>query len=106
VHTQGIVERDIVVLNQNGVYALCASRAVKTIMSIDQDTAVELRTEEVCDAANGRSILAWLCLGASQGTSIKIRADGPHAREVVDAVSDLVNRGFDTGESCLPRSAA
>jgi phosphotransferase system HPr (HPr) family protein len=44
--------------------------------------------------ARSESILGVLTLGVSQGTTIVVRADGPHADEAIAALSDLVDRDF------------
>jgi len=44
---------------------------------------------------NGKSIMGVLMLAAEQGTEITIRASGDDASEALEALSDLVRRGFD-----------
>ena len=43
---------------------------------------------------DAKSMLGVLTLGVSQGTTIMVRADGPHADEAIAALSDLVDRDF------------
>src|SRR5437764_479637 len=57
-----------------------------------KDTRIEIvKDGTVRDA---KSMLGVLTLGVSQGTTIMVRADGPHADEAIAALSDLVDRDF------------
>ncbi len=44
---------------------------------------------------DGKSIMGLLLLGASQGSLITLTADGPDEREALEALTRLVERGFD-----------
>ena len=57
-----------------------------------KDTKIEtIKNETVRDA---KSMLGVLTLGVSQGTTITVRAEGPHADEAIAALSELVDRDF------------
>ena len=43
---------------------------------------------------DAKSILGVLTLGVGQGTTITVRADGPHAEEAIAALAELVDRDF------------
>ena len=43
---------------------------------------------------DGKSILGILLLGASQGTTIEVTAEGPDEEEAIDALATLVEGGF------------
>jgi len=49
-------------------------------------------------SASAASIMDLLMLGARVGQVIEIEADGPEARQALDAVCDLVGRRFDEKE--------
>ena len=57
-----------------------------------KDTKFEIiKNGTVRDA---KSMLGVLTLGVSQGTTITVRAEGPHADEAIAALSELVDRDF------------
>lgn len=57
-----------------------------------KDTRVELvKNGTVRDA---KSILGVLTLGVTRGTTIVVRADGPHATEVLAALQELAAHDF------------
>ena len=57
-----------------------------------KDSRVELvKNGTVRDA---KSILGVLTLGVTQGTTIVVRADGPHAMEVLTALQELAAHDF------------
>lgn len=57
-----------------------------------KDTKIEIiKNGTVRDA---KSMLGVLTLGVSQGTTITVRAEGPHADEAIAALSELVDRDF------------
>ena len=43
---------------------------------------------------SARSIMGLMMLGAGQGSSIQLQADGWDAKEALDALSGLVEAGF------------
>lgn len=44
---------------------------------------------------NGNSIMGLMMLGAGPGSTILVQATGRQAREALDAITELVNSGFD-----------
>lgn len=94
------LRRRLTVLNSDGIYARPAARIVKTCAQAGADTHITFENNGY--KVPGKSILALLTLDAWQGTELTLTATGPKAREVIEALTDLFNRGFDTGEPCLP----
>jgi phosphocarrier protein HPr len=43
---------------------------------------------------DGKSIMGLLLLGAAQGNSITLSADGPDEAEALEALIQLIHRGF------------
>jgi phosphotransferase system HPr (HPr) family protein len=80
------VEGQFVVTAELGLHARPASQFVSLAGRFE--CAIEVgRGEEWVD---GRSILSLLSLAASKGTRLVIRAEGPDAREAVDALGSLL----------------
>ncbi len=44
---------------------------------------------------DGKSIMQLMMLAATQGTELKITADGPDAEKAISSLRDLVDRKFD-----------
>jgi phosphocarrier protein HPr len=88
---QAITERPLTITNKVGLHARPAALFVQTAARF-KDTKIEVvKDGTVRDA---KSMLGILTLGVSQGTTIMVRADGPHAEEAIAALSDLVDRDF------------
>jgi phosphotransferase system HPr (HPr) family protein len=68
------------------LHARPAGLFVKTAMRFQ----AELRVEADGKAANAKSILAVLALGATGGTALTLIADGPDAGPALDALSACV----------------
>lgn len=86
-----ISERPLTITNKVGLHARPAALFVQTAARF-RDTRIEVvKDGTVRDA---KSILGVLTLGVSQGTTITVRADGPHAEEAVAALADLVDHDF------------
>src|SRR5207302_10180319 len=90
---EAITERPLTITNKVGLHARPAALFVQTAARF-KDTKIEVvKDGTVRDA---KSMLGVLTLGVSQGTTITVRAEGPHADEAIAALSDLVDR--DLGE--------
>ena len=44
---------------------------------------------------SGTSILGLMLLGAGEGTELTLQAEGKDAEAAMDALTDLIERGFD-----------
>src|SRR3989454_6115168 len=88
---EATAERRLTITNKVGLHARPAALFVQTAARF-KDTRIEIvKDGTVRDA---KSMLGVLTLGVSQGTTIMVRADGPHADEAIAALSDLVDRDF------------
>ena len=79
------------ICNTRGLHARASAKFVKLASSFEAEIQVT-RDGVTVDA---RSIMGLLMLGAGNGCSIDISAEGPHAQEAIDALDDLVARKFD-----------
>ncbi|HEX7021097.1 MAG TPA: HPr family phosphocarrier protein [Gemmatimonadaceae bacterium] len=86
-------ERTVQIINQNGLHARPAAEIVKLAAKYKSDVTVVRDDLEV----NGKSIMGVMMLAAECGSSITLRAEGPDADQVLDALSDLIANKF--GES-------
>jgi phosphocarrier protein len=51
---------------------------------------------------NGNSIMGLMMLGAGPGATILVQATGRQAREALEAITELVNSGFDEDSEGAP----
>ena len=85
-----MIEREAVIVNQEGLHARPAARIVRLASSFASD--IELYKDGL--DVNGKSIMGVMMLAAECGSSIIIRASGPDAEQAVQALADLVASGF------------
>lgn len=92
--------RRLTVLNSHGIYCRPAALLVKTVWKIAPNTTVTISSGEY--VGNAMSIMDWLCLEGNNGKQLRVEARGPEARDVLEAIAQLFNQGFMSGEPCLP----
>ncbi len=88
------VERELPVINKRGLHARASAKFVQTVERYEADVTVSRAGESV----NGLSIMGLMMLAAAIGTTVQVRATGPQAREVVDALAALLADRFGEGE--------
>ena len=79
------------ICNTRGLHARASAKFVKLASSFEAEIQVT-RDGVTVDA---RSIMGLLMLGAGNGCSIEISAEGADAQDAIDALGDLVARKFD-----------
>ena len=82
------------ICNTRGLHARASAKFVKLASTFDAEVHVTRDGVTV----NALSIMGLLMLGAGNGCTIDISAEGPDAESAVSALSDLVARKFDEGE--------
>ena len=85
-----IEERRVTISNRMGLHARPAAEFVKLAGKFDAEIQLSKDGFEV----NGKSIMGVLMLAAEQGTEMVIRGKGDDAAEAVEALSQLIGRGF------------
>ena len=86
-----VIENMVIITNKTGLHARPATLFVQAAARFQAQ--IQVRHGE--KSANAKSILRVLTLGASQGTTLHIRAEGEDAEEAVQALTELVERQFD-----------
>jgi len=86
-----VLQRELEVLTQYGIYARVAASIVRTSVKFDAVVELELNDEIV----SGRDIMGLITLEASCGSKIMATAKGKEAEELLDALEDLFARKFD-----------
>jgi phosphocarrier protein len=83
--------RTVTIRNQRGLHARAAAKFVKLAGQFLAEVTVIKGDMNV----TGTSIMGLMMLAAGPGCEIELRATGAQAREVVAALSELVERRFD-----------
>lgn len=89
------VEREVEIVNRAGMHARPAAAFVKVAGRFSSNILVEKDGLEV----NGKSIMGVLMLAAEHGSRLRLIALGEDAEDALDALSDLVVRGFEELEA-------
>ncbi len=86
----GALVREIEIINRKGLHARATAKFVQCVEAYDAIVTVTRHEETV----GGTSIMGILTLGAGIGTHILVSAEGPQARDVLDAIAALVADRF------------
>lgn len=89
------VHREVRIVNRAGMHARPAAEFVKVAGRFTSEIRVEKDGLEV----NGKSIMGVLMLAAERGSRLRLSAHGEDAEDAVQALSDLVDGGFDELEA-------
>lgn len=83
-------EKTVTVKNKTGLHARPAAMFVQSSGKFASEIWIEKEGKKV----NAKSIMGVMSLGVSQGTEIKIIAEGEDEREAVEKLSELINSNF------------
>ena len=86
----GAVSRERPIINKRGLHARASAKFVQMVERFNAEVWVTKGTETV----GGTSIMGLMMLAASPGYSIRVTASGPEARDVIDALEQLVASRF------------
>jgi phosphocarrier protein HPr len=90
--------QQLTIVNRKGLHARASARFVRTAECFDADIKVVRDGQSV----NGNSIMGLMMLGAGPGSTILVQATGRQAREALDAITVLVENGFDEDSDGVP----
>ena len=82
---------DFQIKNTLGIHARPASLFVQLASTYESELSVEKDGENV----NGKSLMGMLMLSAGCGSIIKVAAKGPDSEQLINAISELIDRKFD-----------
>ena len=85
-----MIAREVRICNPLGLHARAAARFVHTASRFRARVTVSRSGK----AMDGKSILGILLLAASQGTLLRVSAEGEDEAAAVDALAALVEGGF------------
>ena len=78
------------IINELGLHARAATVWVQLASTFDSELIVRKDGREI----NGKSIMGVLLLTATQGSVIEVKAQGPDAADMLDALAALVADKF------------
>jgi phosphocarrier protein HPr len=87
-----VLTRTVTITNKRGLHARAAAKFVTTAERFGASVEV-VRGDE--PPVSARSIMGLMMLGASKGCPLELRAEGWDAKEALDALTTLVEAGFD-----------
>jgi phosphocarrier protein len=82
------------IINRKGLHARASAKFVQTVERYDSEVTVTRAGETV----GGRSIMGLLTLGAAQGTTILVTAQGGDAAACLDGIAALLANRFGEDE--------
>jgi phosphocarrier protein len=85
-----VVETELLIRNQLGLHARACALFVKTAAKFNAHVLVSRDDLEV----NGKSIMGVMMLAAEEGSTIKVKTDGPDEQAALTALTELVNGKF------------
>ena len=84
------IRRVVVVPNKQGLHARPAEMFVRRAQQFQ--SKIEIVRDDY--RVEAKSIMNLLTLGAAKGTKLTIEAEGSDAQEAVDALAEVVEKGF------------
>lgn len=85
-----VVTADVGIVNRRGLHA----RAAAKLVNLAEQFSAEVEVAKDGQSVSARSIMGLMMLGAGQGCSISVSAEGFDAREALDAIKALIEAGF------------
>ncbi len=88
--------RRVLVPNRRGLHARAAAKFVTLAerFGASVDVRAAANGQDGGEPVSARSIMGLMMLGAGQGASLVLRAEGWDAKEALDALAALVESGF------------
>lgn len=87
-----VLTRIVTIANKRGLHARAAAKFVTVAERFGASVEV-VRGDEL--PVSARSIMGLMMLGAGKGCALELRAEGWDAKEALDALTALVESGFD-----------
>jgi phosphocarrier protein HPr len=81
---------EVTICNRKGLHARASAKFVKCAETFNATVRVTREGQSV----GGTSIMGLMMLAASQGSVIRLEAEGPEAPEAIEALVALVESGF------------
>jgi phosphocarrier protein HPr len=86
-----VAEATVEVKNRLGLHLRAASALAQTAAQFTSKITIGATKD---DLVNAKSMTSLMMLGAAQGSKLKVRAEGPDAKEALKAVQTLFDDRF------------
>lgn len=86
----GAIARELPIVNKRGLHARASAKFVQLVERFDAEVKVTRNNETV----GGTSIMGLMMLAAGIGTSVTVSATGAQAKDVMDALTELLANKF------------
>ncbi len=86
-----MTERTVTIKNRSGLHTRPAAMLVKVAARFVSDFFIQKDELEI----NGKSIIGVMTLAAEQGSTLRLKFDGPDEQAAAEAVTKLFEEGFD-----------
>ena len=83
--------RTVEIINKRGLHARASAKFVKLAADFNAEVTVSRDGQSV----DARSIMGLMMLGAGQGSTLELKAEGPEADAALEALAELVSSKFD-----------
>ena len=88
-------ERTAVVASASGLHARPAAIFAEAAARLDSDVTIAMHGAPEDEALDASSILSLMTLGARNGDTVVLRAEGPGAQDALDRLAALVESDLD-----------
>ena len=82
-----LIEKKLIIKNEQGLHARPAALFVQIANKYESDIMVKKGRQEV----NGKSIMGLMTLAAEKGSSIRLKIDGPDAKEALKELERIIS---------------
>jgi phosphocarrier protein HPr len=89
----GVASREVIIINKLGLHARPAMQFVDVANQFKSDVKVFKGGEEPADA-DGKSVMQMIILAATEGTPLRIEAEGEDAEKAIETLVELVQSKF------------
>lgn len=83
-------QREVVIRNKEGLHF----RPIMQLVDLAQKFSARVTVQVADRSADGRSPMELLMLVATQGTTVRVEADGDDAERAAEALATLIESGF------------
>ncbi len=85
-----MIENEVEIVNKLGLHARAAAKLTALATEFEAEVWMSKNDKRV----NAKSIMGVMMLAAEFGSALNVRADGPDAKEAVDALATLISNRF------------
>lgn len=85
-----MIEKELTIINKLGLHA----RAAAKLVSLASNFKSNIELEKDSRVVNGKSIMGVMMLAASQGTKVKVRAEGVDEEGAISDIEALIADKF------------